>query len=316
MQASITWKRCASLPYYSGYGKVLVIDGKVYYGGGHNSNLEDECEYIVYCYVTSEDRWSSLPPLPVSKFGMGQVNGKIVTVGGVKNETTNEIYTFMEQKQKWKQIIPPMPTPRNSPGVLSLPASLIVAGGCTELHYCTSAVQIFKPNLSQWYTTDPLPTPCNCISLASTGNMCYALGGFSSTQLDLNHALYASVDELLVNAVPANHTCSETQSTSSWKALPNTPNYGPTSGVLDGNLLAIGGTDAAFSSTSTVVNKKIYLYSPSTNSWIYISDLPAPRYNAAIAVLSSTEILVIGGLNDYNKYAVNTVYKGTLHLKN
>ena len=53
------------------------------------------------------------------------------------------------------------------------------------------------------------------------------------------------------------------------------------------------------------------MYSPSTNSWIYISDLPAPRSSTAVAVLSSTELLVIGG---YDGGRVNTVYKGTLTL--
>ena len=48
------------------------------------------------------------------------------------------------------------------------------------------------------------------------------------------------------------------------------------------------------------------MYSPSTTSWIYISDLPAPHYNTTVAVLSSTEILVIGDLNDSDDYAVNT----------
>ena len=52
------------------------------------------------------------------------------------------------------------------------------------------------------------------------------------------------------------------------------------------------------------------MYSPSTNSWIYISDLPAPRSGTAVAVLSSTRVLVIGGLNE--RGVVNTVYQGTL----
>ena len=54
------------------------------------------------------------------------------------------------------------------------------------------------------------------------------------------------------------------------------------------------------------------MYSPSTNSWIYISDLPAPRALTAAAVLSSTEVLVIGGWDDGD--SVNTVYKGTFEF--
>ena len=58
--------------------------------------------------------------------------------------------------------------------------------------------------------------------------------------------------------------------------------------------------------------QEVYMYSPPINSWIYINDLPVLRSCTAVAVLSLTEILVIGGWGDGGK--VDTVYKGTLHL--
>ena len=76
--------------------------------------------------------------------------------------------------------------------------------------------------------------------------------------------------------------------------------------MLAGSLLAIGGRETSEGASK----KEVYMYSPSTNSWIYISDLPAPRSLAAVAVLSSTRVLVIGGWNE--REAVNTVYQGTL----
>ena len=79
---------------------------------------------------------------------------------------------------------------------------------------------------------------------------------------------------------------------------------------LAGSLLVVGGAE---SSIGEADKKAVYMYSPSTNSWVYISDLPAPRSCTVVAVLSSTEILVIGGFVDGG--LVNTVYKGTLHLE-
>ena len=231
-----------------------------------------------------------------------------MAVGGLKKadrQTSNEVYTYDERSQKWKQTIPPIPTARWSPGVLSLQSALVVAGGVS----CTAAVEIFKPDTSQWYRTDPLPTAYCLISLVAIGNTCYTLGGYNGSYL--NQALYASVDDLLGNAVPANQTThsgsSDTQS--AWKTLPNTPTYEPAAAVLASNLLAIGGKETY--GWGSAAKKEVYMYSPSTNSWIYISDLPAPRSLAAVAVLSSTEILVIGG---YDGGRVNTVYKGTLTL--
>jgi hypothetical protein len=205
-----------------------------------------------------------------------------------------------------------MPTARWSPGVLSLQSALVVAGGYTFTHMSlhVDTVEIFKPDTSQWYRTDPLPTTCRHVFLLAIGNICYALGGYDDSPL--NQALYASVDDLLGNAVPANQTSnsgnSDTQS--AWKTLPNTPTYEPAAAVLAGNLLAIGGDETSKGGADM---KAVYMYSPSTNSWIYISDLPAPRSSTAVAVLSSIEVLVIGGFD--GRDTVNTVHKGTLHLK-
>ena len=315
----MTWKQCARLPISLSVGMTTVINSKVYCVGSAKDDVNDN--YIVYCYDPSQDKWTTLPPLPVKWFGLGQVNGKLVAVGGSRKsdgKEANEVYTYDERSRKWKQTIPPMPTARYSPGVLSLQSALVAAGGVPNPLLYTSAVEIFKTDTSQWYRTDPLPTACCTISLVAIGNTCYALGGYSGSSL--NQVLYASVDDLLGNAVPANRTThsgsSDTQL--AWKTLPNTANYEPAAAVLAGNLLAIGG---AQESSQTFLGdgeetgkEEVYMYSPSTNSWIYVSDLPAPRYDTLVAVLSSTEILVIGG-SDRDTGKVSTVYKGTLHLQ-
>ena len=271
LQASITRKQCANLPIGLNEGVTTVINGKVYCGG---DTVDDDDDYIIYCYDPSQDKWTTLPPLPVRYFGLGQVNGKlyIVAVGGQKKideEATSKVHTYDERSRKWKQTIPLMPTARSFPGVLSLQSELVVAGGYPP-H--TAAVEIFKPVMAQWYNTDPLPMVYDGISLVAIGNTCYALGGYNGSSSHLNQALYASVDDLLGNAVPADQTThngnNETQST--WKTLLNTPTYRPATTVLAGNLFAIGGDETSEGGADM---KEVYMYSPSTNSWIYINDL-------------------------------------------
>ena len=97
-------------------------------------------------------------------------------------------------------------------------------------------------------------------------------------------------------------------SQSAWKTLPST--QPAAAAMLAGNILAIGGDETSDSRGGSEM-KEVYMYSSSTDSWIYISDLPAPRVSTAAAVLSSTELLVIGG---WNRGRVNTMYKGTLTL--
>ena len=276
----------------------------------------DQNEYMVFCYDPSQDKWTTLPPLPVKRFGLGQVNGELVAVGGRKKSswTTDKVYGYCEKSQKWKQTIPPMPTARDTLDLLVLQSALVAVGGCilsSSLCYeSTTAIEIFKPDTSQWYRTDPLPLACADVSLVAIGNTCYALGGPYRSKL--TQALYASVDDLLGNAVPANRTTHSGSHKSAWNSLPSTPTFGPAAAVLDGNLLAIGGEETSI--LREAAKREIYTYSPSTNSWIYISGLPAPRSGTAVAVLSSTEILVIGGRSS-DRTKVNTVYKGTLHLK-
>ena len=197
-----------------------------------------------------------------------------------------------------------MPTARRSPSVLSLQSALLVVGGGldTRSHY-SDAVELFKLDTLQWYKTGHLPARGCLISLVAIGSTCYALGGYNGS--NLNQALYVSVDDLLSNAVPANQITSRRGSSdtqSAWKQLPNTPTYRSAAAVLAGNLLTIGGEET---SSRGPDKKEVYMYSLSSNSWIHISDLPAPRSDTAAAVLSSTEILVIGG------FLVSTVYKGT-----
>lgn len=313
VQATIRWKDCAPLPTKLVNGKTIVINGKVYCGGGGTQTDDDQ--YNVYCYDLSHDKWTALPPLPVRRFGLGHIDNMIVAVGGMKKtdqEETNDVYTYDEQAQKWQQTLPHMPTARYSSSILSLQSALIAAGGYKSSSF-TASVEIFKLDTLLWYRTDSLPIARQNVSLILTGKMCYALGGWSGSRLD--QAVSASVDDLLGNAVhiPANETNdssgSSSNAQSAWKTLPNTPTFGPAAAIIAGNLLAIGGDETSGGRGADM--KGVYMYSPSTKTWIHISDLPAPRSLAAIAILSSTDILVIGG---YFGGKVNTVYKGTLHL--
>ena len=82
--------------------------------------------------------------------------------------------------------------------------------------------------------------------------------------------------------------------------------------MLVGSLLTAGGVESSIGEADM---KEVYIFdSPSTNSWIYISDLPATLSWTTMVELSSTEVLVIGGVT--NGEWVSMVYKGTLQINN
>ena len=67
----------------------MVVKSIVYYG------VKD----TIYCYEPSQDKWTE--PLPLPPFqccGLGQIDGKLVLVGGrnKNNEALNEVYTYKE----------------------------------------------------------------------------------------------------------------------------------------------------------------------------------------------------------------------------
>ena len=305
LRARIAWKQCADVPNHLRTGKATVLNGKVYFGGGVTEVTYDA---DIFCYDPSHDHWTTLPRLPVIWYGLGQVNGQLVAVGGRKksdHKQTKEVYTYIEQSRRWKQTVPPMCTARDGCGVLSLQSALVVAGGETPLGTYTNTVEIFKVNTSQWCKTSPTPRACRDMALVNLGNTCFALGGYERAHL--NFVFSASIHDILHGAVPTD----ETPSSDAWETLEPTPRYRPAGAVLAGRLVALGGMER-MESPGGSAEKEIYMYSHSSDSWIYIGDLPAPRAVVTAVVLSTTEILVMGG---FCGHIVNTVYKGTIQLE-
>ena len=327
-------------------GQSVVIDGKIYFGGGKAEN-EDDC-YRVYCYNPAQDKWTSLPSLPVKYFGLGKIDGKLVAVGGEMKDGSKSlsVYTF---DTRWKQNFPPLLSVRLHPAVISHKSMLVVAGG-EYFDQTTKTVETCGLTRPLWYKTPLNSLPTSCIELSTVSSdsekKYYAIGGKKGQQ-NLNQAMYLSVDDLhwksgrsmtysttddipVMKNLPTNplllskvlsnsvddlrHTAKllkeKQENESPWKVLPNTPTYSPAAAMLAGSLIAVGGWDKPEKGTPQT---NIFKYSSGiVNSWIYIGDLPAPRAKTTAAVLSPTEVLVIGGWDGSN--ISQAVYKLTLHL--
>ena len=276
-------------------------------------------QHIVCCYDLEKDSWDVLPYLPIQYYGLGQLNSKPIAVGGKKigsRERTNELYTFEESLGQWIQTIPNMPTGRGAPAVISLSSGLVVAGGYAGHGYINS-VEIFKLETSQWYVTDPLPIACSNMAAYSISNdTCYLLGGYRPAQC-INSVFRASFDHLLRNAraytVGQSSPCeydTHSDRESAWESLPDTPTYQPAvADILKGTLVVMGGWKT---SQGREPRREIHIYSPSTNSWVHVGDLPAARAVTTAAPLSSSEFLMIGGWDGEKR--VKTVYKGALAI--
>jgi N-acetylneuraminic acid mutarotase len=85
----------------------ILVGDKVYCSGGAGTNSRNA--YSVHSYDPSQDKWTTLPPLPVWYYSLGQINGKLVAVGGVKDKLfrrSDKVYLYDEKSQYWRKTAP------------------------------------------------------------------------------------------------------------------------------------------------------------------------------------------------------------------
>ena len=144
------------MPEKIAYAKATVIDGMVYVGGGYNIANDDV--YHVYKYDPVKNEWSTLPPTPVVVYGVGELNGKLVIVGGVES---NKVHVFDEDTQQWVESILPMPNVLIDSKVITHNSTLIECGmsGNSSL----PSMFIYCHQSSQWHSRAPPPVTFNTV---------------------------------------------------------------------------------------------------------------------------------------------------------
>ena len=310
----------ANLPVAMSRHHIVRIGSTIYCGGGYTGYIDTERQ--VFQYNPKQDTWSQLPICPSTNFGLTQLDGKLVTVGGCRIDQIipiNDVYVLQDSETWENSIIPPLPTARMCPTAVNYKSTLVVSGGLTQWHTdyklstYTTAVEVFQTKTYQWHHAEPLPVAHSNMSCAIVSDTCYLIGGIKSGGVPSRQAYCTSVSNLISRALPPDHpeTSSTPQASPSpptWQVLPECPLSYFTAAELGGCFLAIGGMDGSKSPSSAV-----RMYSPSTNSWVRISsgDLPVPRYSAAATQLEGGEVIFVGG-NIKHSSPNKTVHIGTV----
>ena len=292
----------ADLPVAMTEHHIVRIGSTIYCGGGYAGSIDTS--RLLFQYNPQQDTWSQLPICPTVHFGLTQLDGKLVTVGGRRlNQPTciNEVYIFQES-DTWDKSIPPMPTARSHPTAVNYKSTIVVSGGITHWHTdnklrtYTTAVEVFQTKTLQWHHAEPLPVAHSRMSCVIVCDTCFLIGG-NILDAASRQTYCTPVSNLISQALPPDHpeTSSTPQASPSpptWQVLPECPLSHSTAAELGGCLLAIGGwDDSGFQSLA------VHMYSPSTNSWVRISsgDLPVPRFLAAATQLEGGEVIFVGG---------------------
>ena len=281
--------------------RTTVINGMVYVGGWGAE--DDSCQYLVCKYDPVKDEWTTLPNAPVKYFGVGQLNGKLMIVGGLKEEEEEEVevtdlQVFEEDTQQWVKSIPPMPRGLVFSIVVSHGSSLVVCG--TPDRTSSASVLVYNSQSSQWHLAAYLPLTFNsALSSSVIVNDTYyiAVGGEGVLDQESHPSSPAVFSLPLSTLLDPNAP----QDPSIWQHVPDTPCHVSRLAATGGCLLALGGLCSGCDdlgdnkAISPILSIAVHAYCPATSSWVKIRDLPDLQYCPSITTLSSGELFITGG---------------------
>ena len=292
----VNWKKCADLPVAVSTSPVVKIGDNVYVGDGLRQVGK---EPTIFKYSLTLDTWTHLPRCPTRQHALASMDEELISIGGtVSGKETNTLYTFRDDA--WREVLPPMPTPRYLLSATSHRDRVIItAGGVLERKsngesMRTDLVEIYITNDKKWYGTKRLPIPIAQFSITIIHDTCYTLGGVC-TLAETSTTLYATVSSLLENALPAESGYATPQPKLTWKQLEDKhPLTFPSLVELDGGLFTMGGSVDPIQRRGT---KYITTYDLTTETWVRCkgAELPLHLYRPNLVKLENNQVLVIGG---------------------
>ncbi len=291
-QTKLQWERCADLPVGMGLAQAVLVGGKVCVGGGDAVGKD----HLLFQYDRGRDGWDTLPPLPVSWFGLGLFKGQFFTVGGITREgnTTNNLHRYKEESRAWEKYLRPMPTPRWALSVITTQSAIVACGGRDSNWQVCATVEVYTDETDQWHIADPLPIRCYLMTSVIINDTCYLLGGYDQS-LDPTKTVLCTPISSLVEKAKSPPRWFAAIFRYVWKTLKDTPLNSSTAASMSGSLLAVGGREDLPQDSPAV-----HMFQPRTNSWVRMisGDLPG-AVRAIVAIeLPSNELFFCGGYSE------------------
>ena len=265
--------------------QAVVMQGMVYVGGGLTIG---DYDYKVMVYDIHSGEWATLPRYKTCFFGMAVIDNQLVLVGGVEvGEVKSKVLgAWRAESKEWVHPYPDMPTARFLCSAVTYKEWLVVAGGNSEKGKYLASVEVMNTSNKQWSTAPPLPVGWTMMKAAIVGDMCYFMGGFIS-DATTKKAFSMSLQALL------NPKSSSERDRQIWKEISELNVTSSTPLSISGSLFALGGEKDDKTTT-------IQLYQPETGKWLKVGDLPHPRSLCTSAMINDREMMVVGGLEDWD----------------
>ena len=263
-------------------------------------------------YSLADERWTTLPPPPQYASSCAVIRNRVNLIGGKNLSTdkpTNMLSTWYEEEGQWKQVLPPMPTGRALPTVISHDNLLLVTGGVAEDGSTViNTTDVLDLITMEWTTPAglKLPVPLVRHHLTVCGEYLYLVGGAVTSKAEPHstqttepehntntHAWRAKwsdvKDHCTLQATP------QPNIQSVWKEIADPPV--PTHTQSSGGSQRVC-TDTERDSTSL---KSIFIYDESHKEWRQVGQLSSGRYSRCTIppkssiVVAATDEDVSGG---------------------
>ena len=264
------------MPVHMRDAQAVWLGDKLYVGGGLISGSNRDAASL-YIHTPTTDTWSHIDT-PVFWFVLITYHSQLMLVGGRElvgedkdRPITNKLWTLTEHDQ-WRETLPPMITKRHEASAVEFADNILVAGGEDDNGRMFKIVEVY--NGHHWAEAQCLLKPCYDMKSTVLDGHWYLMGGMGQGE----GVYYASLDSLVASCRP-----SEKPLPSVWKRLPDVPHDHSSTAVLGNRLIAVGGASSS-----------IHAYSPHTQSWVHVGDMPIRLSSTCTAVLPTGDLIVIG----------------------
>ncbi len=240
--------------------------------------------------IPSAIQWHEAPlPRPKSSRGTVVVKGLVVTAGGTywkegKKYWTAGVWVYNPQINQW-DTLPDLPHYTGYPAAAAQGSTVYVVGGSgpTEKYADCFALDLDKDPL-QWQTLPQLPDYRSVASAEVVQNTLYVIAGVRQPYTDnKTHSTVFALD--LDDPEAGWRECAP---------LPGHSREGAMSAVCGGKLYLFGGGYSTEHGEYPPLRDSYY-YTPETDQWTRIADLPyGPRWGAA-APYADRYIFITGG---------------------
>ena len=273
------------------------------------SHIADS-SFFVLKYDLAIDRWSVLPKCPNRDFGLAELNGRLIAIGGDSSSysigpSSCQVFSFYDDSKTWKKDLPPLQTNRSYPSVVSYESCIITFGGVTVWGKSTgttsetNTVEIFNKTDGKWRYTCPLPFEDRALTSCVFQDNCFVGNRYS------NCLLFMSLSSLIHESHTDHPVCK-------WVDVDcGLPLYGSTLCVAQSSILCIGGV-RDMTASSNISSSFIYKFDLLRKRWSkHAVQLPERRCNVGAIELDNGEILVLGG-EENDTLVRATVFRGLL----